>query len=62
MAGKTRWLTLKSRKVRFCVRDPCADYPAWMRDKCWNEHEPDNLEQALRKERKNREESRSGGA
>ena len=52
MAGKRRWLRMKSRKVRFCVRDPCTEYPDWMRFRCWNDHDAENLETEIRKSNK----------
>ena len=40
---------MKSRKVRFCLRDPCATYPAEYRTMCWNEHPVENANNAIRK-------------
>ena len=54
MAGKRRWLCLKSRKVRFCVRDPCAEYPSEWRTMCWRDHDVENANEAIRKENKSK--------
>ena len=59
MAGKRRWLSMKSRKVRFCLRDPCTTYPEEYRTMCWNEHAVENADDAFRKLNRTREESRS---
>ncbi len=48
MPGK-RVLTLKSRKCRFTIRDPCS-YPAAIRGMTWNEHLVENLDRAIRQE------------
>lgn len=45
-------LTLKSRKCRFSIRDPCI-YPESIRGLAWNEHMIENLDRAIRRENRN---------
>ena len=52
MAGKRRWFSLKSKKCRFCVRDPCTTYPEEYKTQCWNEHEVENANTEIRKSNK----------
>lgn len=52
MAGRKLWLTMKSRKLRFSVRDPCVS--AWPRraGRCWSDYDVENADNDIRRQNK----------